>query len=90
MKKKAQSISINTIVAAAIALVVMILIVMIFTNSFAGFNRSANACQSNGGNCVESDECVSDDIKIRQVRTDLICYGFDGERAKDEVCCVVI
>ena len=68
----------------------MILIVMIFTTSFAGFKRSADACESSGGKCVESDECVSDDITIRQVRNDLICYGFDGERSEDEVCCVII
>ena len=92
MKKKSQSISINTIVVAAIALVVMILIVMIFTNSFAGFKRSADSCQSSGGRCVKDDECISlpDDITIRQIRNDLICYGFDGERAEDEVCCVII
>ena len=89
MKKKAQSISINTIVAAAIALVVMILIIMIFTNSFAGFKRSADACQSSGGKCVESDECVTEGNTIRQVRTDLICYELSGD-ISDDVCCVVI
>ncbi len=88
MKKKAQSISINTIVVAAIALVVMILIVMIFTNSFAGFNRSANACESSGAECVE--ECVSEGPILRKIRNDLVCYGPDGNPDKDKVCCQVV
>ncbi len=87
--KKAQSISINTIVVAAIALVVMVLVVMIFTSNITKFRRSADACESNRGSCINSDEikdkCSGD---YKSVRREYNCYNFKGEVDPNKVCCL--
>ena len=86
---KAQSISINTIVIAAIALTVMILIILITTGSIGNFRRSADDCGVNGGTCIDEadidDLCGDPDYDI--VRRDYNCYkGRDID--EDKVCCV--
>jgi hypothetical protein len=89
MKKKAQSISINTIVVAAIALVVMVLVVMIFTGNMSRFRRNADACENNRGVCINVDdiqEKCSGDYKI--VRRDYVCYKISGEADTSRVCCL--
>ena len=64
--KKAQAISINTIVVAAIALTVMILIILITTNNLTIFGKSSKNCESNGGICVETkDTCTEEPISGR-------------------------
>ncbi|MEK6916532.1 MAG: hypothetical protein AABW92_02205 [Nanoarchaeota archaeon] len=87
--RKAQSISINTIVVAAIALTVMILIILITTGSLGSFRRSADECGSNGGFCIDADEiserCGNPDYDI--VRRDYVCYN-GREPNPDKVCCV--
>ena len=50
--KRSQAISINTIVVAAIALVVLLLIVMIFTTNIKNWIESASSCDSANGQCV--------------------------------------
>jgi hypothetical protein len=88
--KKAQSISINTIVVAAIALIVMILIVMIFTGNITKWRRSADSCQSNGGSCIDKDnidtDCSGD---YNQVRREYTCFK-GTEVDNEKVCCVKI
>ncbi|AJF61598.1 TPA: hypothetical protein HA239_04095 [Candidatus Woesearchaeota archaeon] len=89
MNNKAQSISINTIVVAAIALTVMILVILITTGSLGNFRRSADQCEANGGVCISVDEidekCGDPDYDI--IRGDYVCYsGRDPDPNK--VCCV--
>jgi hypothetical protein len=87
--KKAQSISINTIVVAAIALVVMVLVVMIFTGNMTRFRRNADACENNRGVCINVDdtqEKCTGDYKI--VRRDYPCYKLNNEVDQTRVCCL--
>ncbi|MFH1181924.1 MAG: hypothetical protein V1702_03115 [Candidatus Woesearchaeota archaeon] len=51
MFKKAQGMSINTIIIAIIVLVVLVVLVMIFTGYFGGWTKSAAACK---GTCVDT------------------------------------
>jgi len=86
--KKAQSISINTIVVAAIALIVMVLIMMIFTGNMSRFKRNTDSCENNGGRCIAEDtadeECAP---PYGRLRTDYVCYkGADIDKTK--TCCV--
>ena len=58
-KKKAQGISINTIIIAAIAIVVLILLVLIFTGRIRVFRTSVEDCRTSlGGECVEVGTCT--------------------------------
>jgi flagellar basal body-associated protein FliL len=51
MFKKAQGMSINTIIIAIIVLVVLVVLVMIFTGYFGGWTGRVADCQSQGGTC---------------------------------------
>ena len=78
---KAQSISINTIVVAAIALVVMILIIMIATGNLRGFFDSTKNCQNNGAYCTTEKICASDGGRH--------LGQYDKSCTKDdEICCL--
>ena len=61
MKRKAQSISINTIVIAAIALIVLVVIIAIFGGSIKDFVTGVKDCETLGGDCVEGDECPDEE-----------------------------
>ena len=51
MTKKAQGISINTIIIAAIALIVLVVLVAVFTGRLGGFISGVESCQDKGGTC---------------------------------------
>lgn len=61
--KKAQSISINTIVVAAIALLVLVVMIAIFGGRIRIFGQEARSCINQGGveGCYTS--CTDDGIK---------------------------
>ena len=67
--KKAQGLSLNTIIIAIIVLVVLVVLVMIFTGYFGRvFTPSVSSCSTQGGTCVkEKTNCVG---------------AFDGQEGK--------
>ena len=89
--KKAQSISINTIVVAAIALVVMVLVIMIFTGKIINFNKSADACESNRGTCINTDDISTKCSGTYQtVRGEYTCYKANGEADSTKSCYISV
>ena len=89
MEKKAQSISINTIVIAAIALFVMVLLIVIVVGNMSNFRRNADSCGSNGGTCIdEGDIDESCSGTYDRVRRDYNCYNIKNEVDEEKVCCV--
>jgi hypothetical protein len=57
---KAQSISINTIIIAALALIVLIILIAIMGRNFVVFTNTTSDCRSLGGNCDHTEkECTS-------------------------------
>jgi hypothetical protein len=70
--KKAQSISINTIIVAAIALIVLIVVILIFTGNLRGFRENTSLCQNNGGTCVGSTTDCQGEYKQRMSQYDYI------------------
>jgi hypothetical protein len=86
--KKGQSISINTIVVAAIAIVVMILIVMIFTGNIASWRRNVDSCQASGGRCIHRADVLAECAGPNQkIRPELNCY-VRTEPDPDLRCCI--
>ena len=86
---KKGDISINTIVVAAIALVVMVLLILIATNNLGNFRKKTLDCQSFQGQCIDREDadinCNNDNFKT--IRYDLACFnGKDPD--PDRVCCV--
>ena len=86
--KKAQSISINTIVIAAIALIVLVVIIAIFGGQIRKFLTGASACSTQGGECKERMDCM---IGLNTQVTDTDCdnKNTDGMDPQYEyVCCI--
>lgn len=86
--KKAQSISINTIIVAAIAMIVMVLVVMIFTTNITKFNRGTDSCLSNRGTCISSDDVEEKCSGENNVVMDYACYKVNGDKDSTKVCCL--
>tara|TARA_B100001964_G_C13949809_1_gene472786 strand:+ start:169 stop:417 length:249 start_codon:yes stop_codon:yes gene_type:complete len=64
--KKGQGLSLNTIIIAAIALLVLVVLVMIFTGRMSVFTGGVSGCVNQGGNCEtgSSSSCPTNSIEI--------------------------
>lgn len=51
--KKGQGISINVIIIAAIALLVLVILSIIFTGRMGIFSHQVNSCSAKGGQCFD-------------------------------------
>ncbi|MBI2653560.1 hypothetical protein HYX02_01990 [Candidatus Woesearchaeota archaeon] len=70
-KKRAQGISINAIIIAALALVVLVVLFAVFTGRFGIFSRSLNECT---GTCTVKSLCTPPSA----VLPDKSCGGKEG------------
>jgi len=84
MNKKAQGISLETIIVAIIVIVVLVILVLIFTGRMGNFVNTSNACTVRGGNCVSGTVCGDNQREV----VGGICSKKDGEPA--QVCCIGI
>jgi len=88
MKKKAQGLSLNVIIIAALALLVLVILAVIFMGRIGMFGKESGDCATFGGSCSRTD-CEGD--FTRQVRYDCDLDG-DGTinegQAIDGVCCI--
>jgi hypothetical protein len=86
MRKRSQSISINTIIVAAIALLVLVIVSVIFMRSIGDWMKKRTDCrnfQANG--CDFGKNCPSGYI----INPDKYCYTGD-DRDPSAVCCVPV
>lgn len=79
MHKKAQSMSLNTIVVAALVVLVLVILSVIFMGRMGVTTQNLNECK---GECMD-DRCEDGFNKIPGS-----CYGSDGKPDKYQVCCV--
>jgi len=56
MRKKAQGLSLNTVIIAAIALLVLVIISVVFMGRLGWFSQESKACKNNGGKCESKCE----------------------------------
>jgi|GEM_PF-2079369 hypothetical protein len=94
-QKKAQSIALNTIIIAAIALGVLIITFFIFTNQASSSTKTLQSCELKGGKCAESFpaksriqdaskiECNDNEYKVPIYISDPAC-------GKSKLCCIKI
>ena len=102
MTKKAQGMSMRTIVIAAIALLVLVVLIMIFTGRIGGFTKDLDSCAAQAGFCYDydSDEdpiCgsnivdASGDGKLTEGVDFIVTYPKKGESVKgcaiNQICC---
>jgi len=83
MMKKAQGISINVIIIAAIALLVLVVLSVIFMGRLGGFGAGVVDCENKGGNCAGSCPVTVGDVTYDLEYDDWQCDG-------DDVCCVTV
>jgi len=62
MRKKAQGLSITTIIVAVIALVVLVVLVAIFTGRIGLFTAGTESCINLGGKCAAG--CLEEEKEI--------------------------
>lgn len=74
MHKKAQGISLNVIIIAAIALLVLVILSIIFIGRMGRTREEVDKCETNGGICKE--ECTGE--YEREV-TAYKCYYAEGD-----------
>ena len=95
MKKKAQGLSLNVIIIAAIGLLVLVVLAIIFTGRTGIFVKESDKCDvkfGSSGECVDSREvCVGAYNKISWGACDLDNdgkYGYNDD--ENGYCCVTV
>ncbi|MCK4521466.1 MAG: hypothetical protein KAU20_02750 [Nanoarchaeota archaeon] len=89
-KKKAQGLSLNTIIIAALALLVLVILAIIFTGRAGMFRRESGKCEAFGGTCSRTG-CTGEYEKQVGYDCDLDGDGTYNEgKAIDGVCCVSV
>jgi len=82
--KKAQSLSMNTIVIAALALLVLVIVALITTGRISIFSRESADCKNQGGDCKPGITCP-EGWKLFGAGK---CTVASGEPA--QICCIPI
>jgi len=81
--KKAQGLSLNMVIVAAIALIILVIIVAIFTGRISVFGKGVSACSTKGGTCKEA--CVEGETEAFGARC--------PEEGQDDIldtCCIPV
>lgn len=83
--RKSQGMPINVIIIAALALVVLFVLIMIFTNQTGKTVSSLESCAGKQGQCKE--KCESNEALV--VNTDCSKLAKD-KKSKEDKCCVQV
>ena len=86
MKKKAQGISINVIIIAVIALLVLVVLSLIFTGSLGKFGLKVTDCENKGGKCAF--ECGSPAEGTQDYPTAYSDWKCPDKDEQAQICCV--
>lgn len=85
MDKKAQGLSLNTIIIAIIVLIVLVVIIMVFTGYFGTrFTPGVTSCVNAGGTCETKDDdgCGFDAFGTKKAEISGSCPN-----AETQICC---
>lgn len=88
--KKAQGMSLNVIIIAALGLLVLVILAIIFTGKTGAFVRESDKCEVQGGHCIAiKEDCVGQYQKVITAACDL---NGDSkfEFTNDGFCCVSV
>ena len=82
MNNKSQSLSINTIIIAAIALAVLVVIIAIFSGQIGNVNKNIGSCTAKNGQCASSlkEGCIKPSYSIPLI--------VSGDCKPDNLCCL--
>ena len=86
--KKGQGLSLNVIIIAAIALIVLVILSVIFIGRAGKTTTQIEQCP--GGKCISAgDDCKDWYGEYHAPATDKSCFDSDGKKT-DEICCVCV
>ena len=97
ISKKSQALSMNTIIIAALALLVLAIVSLLFIGRMNVARQDLNACENNGGQCISSNEYNScnDYLRLDSTspysvgrRINQNCFRPDGRVDDTQMCCV--
>ncbi|MFH0875477.1 MAG: hypothetical protein V1859_06050 [archaeon] len=87
MRRKAQSLSMNTIIVAALALLVLIIIALIFTGRIKITREGIDNCGNNGGRCVSNERTgITGPYRECSGSYDKVIIGKCPN--EDQICCL--
>jgi len=84
--KKGQGLSITTVVIAAIALLVLVVLAAIFAGRLGIFSWKTKDCLQVGGTCDQGSECDAE-LGFRP-HPDGICMDADNQPDRSRACCI--
>lgn len=91
MNKKAQGLSMNTIIIAALALIVLVVLTTIFVGRIGLWRQSTDECQNNAGICIDLEAGACEGQYERTV--DYPCFKLDGGKKvvdDEKICCISV
>lgn len=89
MNRKAQGLSLNVIIVAAVGLLVLVILSVIFIGKMGGTSRDIDRCETKGGSCVVSTGSAAEDCPTGVAPASWKCLKEDGGGDIDDtkVCC---
>jgi hypothetical protein len=87
MKKKAQNLSMNVIIIAALALLVLVILSVIFMNRSGQFVIDSKKCEASGGVCVNTGQSCPAGMSVAPM-SGLKCLNSDGSENPNRQCCI--
>lgn len=95
--KKGMDMSVNVIIIAALALIVLVVLFAIFTGRLGGFSMAVQSCADKSGECVNSNAAgTSADCATAKSADWTVLKGTDCEKTKTsagkpaQYCCIPI
>ena len=86
MKRKAQGLSMNVIIIAALALIVLVVLSIIFVGKAGDFRKRSDQCENSGGTCIDNEPGACEGDFERKIAG--VCFDAQGEVDPDKICCV--
>lgn len=87
---KAQGLSLNVIIIAALALVVMVVVLLIFRGQAGSINDDLSGCFGKGGLCIDKNSYTSTPDFNKKCQQDLGTDLCEKKTGKDFHCCVTL
>lgn len=88
MHKKAQGMSINVVIVAAIALLVLVVLAAIFISRLSVTKTAIETCESYGGKCFDGAEGCQDPYTIQSGAYK--CLDLAKKEKEGFVCCLKV
>ena len=83
---KRGDLSVNIIIVAIIALLVLVIMTVLFSGRMAQWGQQLNSCEDVQGKCDQGFECLEGYTKL----PGKYCYDADNKKDPNNICCIKI